>query len=327
MRAIVQRSYGSTGMLQCRDIDPPALRRQEVLIRVHAAGVDRGVWHLVQGLPYLVRVAGYGLRRPKSPVPGMDVAGVVVKVGPAVTRFRPGDAVFGIGRGTFAELATASQDKLAARPANLDSTHAAPLAVSGLAALQAVRDHARVRRGDRVLVLGASGGVGSFAVQLAKAAGADVVGVCSASKADLVKHLGADQVIDYTSDQLANAGRFDVILDISGNRTLSTMRRLLTPRGRLVIVGGDGKGRWLGGTDRQLRALLLSPFVRHRLRPFVAKELRTDLLVLKELVEASALRPVVDQVFPLSEAPQALTYLVEGHARGKVVLAVNEPAA
>ena len=271
MKAIVQDTYGSTDVLRLRDIDQPEIAADEVLVRVHAAGVDRGVWHLMTGMPYPIRLAGYGLRAPKTPVPGSDLAGVVEAAGSGVTRFRPGDEVFGIGKGTFAEYARAREDQLAPKPANLTFEQAAAVAISGVTALQAVRDHGRVRPGQEVLVIGASGGVGTFAVQLAKICGAEVTAVCSTTKMDLVRSLGADHVVDYTRDNFA-AGeqRYDVILDIGGNATLSRLRRALTPRGTLVIVGGETGGRWLGGYDRQLRALLLSPFVGQPLGTFVS---------------------------------------------------------
>lgn len=323
MRAIVQDRYGSTDVLELRDIDKPAIADDEVLLRVHAAGVDRGVWHLMTGLAYPIRLAGYGVRAPKTPVPGSDVAGVVEAVGKDVTRFRPGDEVFGIGKGTYAEYARAPEKKLAPKPANLTFEQAAVVAISGLTALQAVRDHGKVRPGQSVLVIGASGGVGTYAVQLAKRFGAQVTGVCSTTKVDLVRALGADHVIDYAREDFADGGkRYDVILDIGGNSSLSRLRRALTPRGTLVIVGGEGGGRWLGGLDRQLRALLLSPFVGQKLGMVVNSENSADMLVLKELIEAGKVTPAIDRTYPLSEAPKAIRYLEEGHARGKVVITV-----
>jgi NADPH:quinone reductase-like Zn-dependent oxidoreductase len=275
------------------------------------------------GLPYPIRLAGYGLRKPKTPVPGADLAGVVEAVGNHVTRFQPGDAVFGIGKGTFAGYARAPEDKLASKPANLTFEQAAVVAISGLPALQALRDHGRVEPGQKVLIIGASGGVGTYAVQLAKAFGAHVTGVCSTTKVDLVRSLGADHVIDYTRDDFAEGEqRYDVILDIGGNASLSRLRRALAPKGTLVIVGGEAGGRWLGGNDRQLRALLLSRFVGQKLTTFISKENHQDLLVLTELIEAGKVTPVTDRTYPLSEAPQAIRYVEEGHARGKVVITV-----
>jgi NADPH:quinone reductase-like Zn-dependent oxidoreductase len=323
MKAIVQDTYGSTEVLQLRDIDKPEIADGEVLVRVRAAGVDRGVWHVMTGLPYPIRLAGYGLRKPKTPVPGMDLAGVVEAVGTHVTRFQPGDEVFGIGKGAFAEYARAPEDKLAPKPANLAFEQAAVVAISGLPALQALRDHGRVKPGQTVLIIGASGGVGSYAVQLAKAFGAEVTGVCSTTKVDMVGSLGADHVIDYTRDDIA-AGeqRYDLILDIGGNRSLSRLRRALAPKGTLVIVGGEAGGRWLGGNDRQLRALLLSRFVGQKLTTFISKENHQDMLVLKGLIEAGKVTPVIDRTYPLREVPQAIRYLEQGHAQGKVVITV-----
>jgi NADPH:quinone reductase-like Zn-dependent oxidoreductase len=321
MKAIVQETYGPADAAGLRDIGRPEAGEGEVLVRVHAAGVDRGVWHLMTGLPYPVRLAGYGIRAPKSPVPGMDLAGVVAAAGKNATRFQPGDEVFGIGQGTFAEYARARESKLALKPANLSFGQAAVVAISGLPALQGLRDHGRVNPGQQVLIIGASGGVGTFAVQLAKAFGAEVTGVCSTTKAGLVHSLGASHVIDYTRDDFAQTGqRYDLILDIGGNSPLSRLRRALTPRGTLVIVGGEAGGRWLGGTDRQLRALLLSPLVRHKLTTFISADKHHDLVVLKDLIKAGQLTPVIDRTYPLSEALKAIRYLQEGHARGKIVI-------
>ena len=323
MKAVVQDTYGSTDVLKLCDIDKPEIADDEVLLRVHAAGVDRGVWHLMTGLPYPIRLAGYGLRKPKTPVPGMDVAGVVEAVGKDVTRFQPGDEVFGIGKGAFAEYARAPESKLASKPANLTFEQAAVVAISGLPALQALRDKGRVEPGQKVLIIGASGGVGTYAVQLAKAFGAHVTGVCSITKVDLVRSIGANHVIDYTRDDFTEGEqRYDLILDIGGNPSLSRLRRALAPKGTLVIVGGEAGGRWLGGNDRQLRALVLSRFVRQKLTTFISKENHQDMLVLKELIEAGKVTPVTDRTYPLSEAPQAIRYVEEGHARGKVVITV-----
>lgn len=323
MKAIVQDTYGSAEILQLRDIDPPQVADDEVLVRVHAAGVDQGVWHLMTGLPYPVRLAGYGLRAPKTPVPGMDVAGVVQAVGRDVTRFQPGDEVFGIGKGAFAEYARAREDKLVPKPADLTFEQAAVVAISGLTALHGLRDQGRVEPGQTVLVVGASGGVGSYAVQIAKAFGGHVTGVCSSTKVDLVRSLGADHVVDYTRDDFADGKRcYDVILDIGGNSSLTRLRRALTPRGTLVIVGGEGGGRWLGGLDRQLRAVMLSPFVDQKLGVLLPNENHQDLIVLIELIGAGKVMPAVDRSYPLGEAPKAIRYVEEGNARGKVVITV-----
>ncbi|MFB6718855.1 NAD(P)-dependent alcohol dehydrogenase [Kribbella sp. NPDC056345] len=324
MLAITQDRYGDPGVLALREVEVPAPAADEVLVEVRAAGVDRGVWHLMAGLPYPVRLAGYGVRSPKNPVIGMDVAGVVSAVGSAVTRFRPGDEVYGIGIGigTFAEYARALEKKLAPKPANLTFEQAAAVPVSALTALQAVRDKAEVKAGDRVLILGASGGVGSYAVQVAKSFGAEVTGVCSTNKADLVDSLGAHQVLDYRTDDFAQYGPFDVILDINGHASLGRLRKALTPKGTLVIVGGETGGRWLGGMDQLLRAMVLSGFVSQRLRPFISSENHVDLQALTELIETGKVTPAVDRVFPLAEAADAIQYLIDGHVRGKVVLAV-----
>ena len=323
MKAIVRDTYGSAGVLELRDIDKPEIGDDEVLVRVRAAGVDQGVWHVMTGLPYPIRLAGYGLRAPKTPVLGADVAGVVEAVGNDVTRFQPGDEVFGIAKGSYAQYARARADRLAPKPANLSLEQAAVVAISGLTALQAVRDHGRVESGQKVLVIGASGGVGTYAVQLAKAFGAEVTGVCSTTKVDIVRSIGADHVIDYTRDDFA-AGeqRYDVVVDIGGNSSLSRLRRALTRKGTLVIAGGETDGRWLGGSDRQVRALLLSPFVGQKLGTFVSRENHEDMIVLKELIEAGKITPVIDRTYPLSEVSAAIRYMREGRARGKLVITV-----
>src|SRR5215211_6742292 len=266
MKAIVRDTYGSPEALELRDIDKPEIGDDEVLVHVHAAGVGRDVWHVMTGLPYPIRLAGYGLRAPKNPVIGSDVAGVVEALGKNVTRFQPGDEVFGIGKGSFAEYVCAREDKLAPRPANLTFEQAAVVTISGLTALQGLRDRGRVEPGQEVLVIGASGGVGTYAVQIAKAFGAHVTSVCSTTKVNMVRSIGADHVIDYTREDFAEGDqRYDLILDIGGNSSLSRLRRAHILEGTLVIVGGEGGGRWLGGTDRQLRAMMLSPLVGQKL--------------------------------------------------------------
>jgi NADPH:quinone reductase-like Zn-dependent oxidoreductase len=322
VKAIVQNVYGDTDVLRLGDIDPPAVRPGDLLIRVQAAGVDRGVWHLMTGLPYLARLV-LGLRTPKNPVLGRDVAGVVEAVGADVTGFRPGDEVYGEADGSFAELTRAPASRCAAKPAGLTFAEAAAVPVSGCTALSAVRDAGRVRAGQSVLVIGASGGVGSFAVQIAKAYGAHVTGVCRTDKADLVRAVGADDVLDYTRDDITDGTRrYDVILDIGGNRTLSRLRRALTDHGTLVVVGGEGGGRLLQGTDRQLRALLLSPFVRHRLTGLVSLAATDDLQTLTGLIESGAVTPAIDRSYPLGEVPDAIRRLSAGDARGKIVITV-----
>ncbi|HYQ85531.1 MAG TPA: NAD(P)-dependent alcohol dehydrogenase [Rubrobacter sp.] len=323
MKAIVRDTYGSPDVLELRDIDIPEFADEEVLVRVHAAGVGRDVWHVLTGLPYPIRLAGYGFRAPNNPVIGSDMAGVVEAVGKNVRRFQPGDEVFGIGKGSYAEYVRALEDKLAPKPANLTFEQASVLAIMGSTALQALRDHGKVRPGQEVLVIGASGGVGTYAVQIAKAFGARVTGVCSTAKVEMVRSIGADHVIDYKREDFAEGDqRYDVILDIGGNSSLSRLRRALTPPGTLVIVGGEGGGKWLGGTDRQIRAMMLSPFVGQKLGTFVNKENHEDMLVLKELIESGEVTPIIDRTYPLAEVPEAIRYLEEGHARGKVVISV-----
>ncbi|MER7826235.1 NAD(P)-dependent alcohol dehydrogenase [Streptomyces sp. NPDC096097] len=320
MKAIVQDVYGPPEVLRMEEMERPVPRRGEVLVRVRAAGVDQGVWHLMAGKPYAVRAVS-GLRRPRTRVRGMDVAGVVEAVGPDVTRFRPGDEVYGNCSGSFAEYARAKEGTLAPKPAGLGFEQAAAVPVSACTALGAVRDSGQVKAGQRVLVLGASGGVGSFAVQVAKAYGAHVTGVCSTAKTDLVRSLGADEVIDYTQeDPVDGSRRYDVILDIAGNRPIARLRRALTPRGTLAIVGGEGGGNWIGGNQRQLGAMLLSPFVGHRLRAHGTLVRNRDLEVLTELIEAGSVTPALDRIYPLAEVPDAIRYLRDAHVRGKVVI-------
>ncbi len=324
MAAVVQDRYGTAAVLQLRRIPRPDIGDHDVLVRVAVAGVDRGVWHLMTGRPYLTRLA-FGLRRPRNPVPGRDLAGVVDTVGAGVTRFAEGDLVFGTGHGTFAQYARASEDRLAAIPTKLPVTAAGVLAVTGSTALQAVEDHGRVQPGHQVLVLGASGGVGTYAVQIATALGAIVTGVASRDKLDLVRELGADRVIDYrTDDPLDGTHRYDVIIDTGGNRRLRDLRRVLTPTGTLVIVGGENGGRWLGGTDRQIRAKLTSLVTRQRLTTFVAREDAAHLERLADLVETGHVTPVVDRSFPLSQAADAIAHLESGRTRGKIAITVDD---
>ncbi len=327
MKAVVQEEFGQAGdVLRIEGNEPlPEIADGEVLVKVEAAGVDRGVWHLVAGLPYMVRIAGFGVRRPKLRVPGFDFAGRVVRIGSGVTSLRPGDEVFGIAKGSFAEYACALEDKVVTAPESVTAAEAASVPISGLTALQAVRDQAKLGPGDSVLVLGASGGVGSFAVQIAKAFGAEVTGVCRTSKVEMVRELGADRVLDYTREDLAEIGRrFDAVLDIGGNRKLSVLRRLLKPRGTLVIVGGEDAGKVIGGTDRQLRAMLLSPFVSQKLKAFVSSEDGSDIEKLREMIDSGDLKPTIDRTLPLERAAEAVTYIGDGNARGKTVLTVDQ---
>jgi NADPH:quinone reductase-like Zn-dependent oxidoreductase len=324
MRAIVQAEYGSADVLRVEEIDRPTIGEDEVLGRVHAAGLDRGTWHMMSGQPYLIRLMGFGLRAPKNLVPGLDVAGTVAATGAHVSRFEVGDEVFGISQGSFAEFACVREDKLARKPANLAFDQAAAVPVSGLAALQSLTDVGNVQAGQQVLIIGASGGVGTFAVQIAKALGAEVTGVSSAAKADLVRSMGADHVIDYRQEDFANGPqRYDLILDVGGNSPLSRLRRALTPRGTLVIVGGEGGGRWTGGFGRQLRAVALSPFVRQRLTMKTPNEHYAGLERLAQLIEAGELSPIIERAYPLHEAPQAMRHLEAGRARGKLVITVT----
>jgi NADPH:quinone reductase-like Zn-dependent oxidoreductase len=323
MNAIVQNTYGSPDVLKLEDIDKPQVGSDDVLIPVEAASAHIGDWHFMTGLPYLIRIAGAGLRAPKIRVRGTDVAGRVESAGKDVTRFHAGDEVFGTCEGAFAEYATARTDKIALKPANLTFEQAASVPTSGSTALQALRDVGKVRSGQGVLIIGAAGGVGSFAVQIAKAFGAHVTGVCSTTKMDLVRSIGADAVIDYTRDEFADGThRYDLMLDTAGARSLSHLRRALAPRGTLVIVGGEGGGRWFGGVDRQLRASLLSPFVGQKLGTFIAKQNAKELAQLTELIEAGKVTPVIDKEYPLSHVPDAIRHLEEGHAGGKVVITV-----
>jgi NADPH:quinone reductase-like Zn-dependent oxidoreductase len=294
------------------------------LIRLAAAGVHIGDWHLMTGQPYLMRVMGFGLRAPKARVRGMDAAGTVVAAGSEVLRPAVGDAVYGTCDGAFAEYATARGGTLAAKPATLSFEQAAAVPTSACTALQALRAAGPITRGQRVLVIGASGGVGLFAVQIAKSFGAEVTGVCSTAKIDLVRSVGADHVVDYTGEDVTDsAHQYDVVLDLGGTRTLTQLRRVLTPRGALVLVGGEGGGHWVGGAMvRSLHALVLSPFVRQHLRMILATTTTRDLEVLARLIEDGAVTPVIDQTYPLGETPDALRRLSGGEARGKLVITV-----
>ena len=324
MKAIVQDRYGSSEVLQLQDVATPAPKAGEVLVRVHAAGVDPGVWHLMTGLPYLIRIMGFGLRAPKNRIRGRDLSGRVEAVGEGVTRFRPGDEVFGTCEGSFAEYACAREDRLARKPAKLTFEQAAVVAISGTTALQALRDKGRVTAGQKVLIIGASGGVGSFAVQIAKSFGAEVTGVCGPSKIELVRSIGADHVIDYTSQDFSDgSSRYDLVLDTAGNRSLSQLRRAVTSTGTLVIIGGEGGGRMLGMVSRILRTVALAPFVKQRLVALTSAERIEDFETLRELIESGRVMPVMDRTYGLPDAADAIRYIEQGHARGKVVIAVS----
>ena len=320
MAAITQDRYGDHSALRSAVVPVPSPGPDQVLIEVEAAAIDRGTEHLVSGTPYLIRPL-FGLRRPRQPIPGMDVAGTVVAVGPDVTRFGPGDEVVGVASGAFAEYAVADESKLVGRPAALSAVEAAALPISGSTAHQAVVTHGRVEAGDRVLVIGASGGVGTYAVQIAKARGATVTGVASGPKLDMVRALGADHVIDYrTADPVDGAARYDVIIDIGGRNPLSKVRRSLTEDGTLVIVGGEGGGYLTGGLGRQLRAAALNPFTSQRLMFFVASEDHRHLRDLLDLVEAGLVKPRIDRTYRLAQVPDALGDLAAGRIAGKAVI-------
>jgi NADPH:quinone reductase-like Zn-dependent oxidoreductase len=322
MEAIVQDLYGSADRLRLAQIERPVIAAGEVLVQVRAAGVDRGTCHLMRGEPYLIRILGFGFRGPKSRVPGLDVAGTVVAAGADVSRFQVGDEVFGIARGSFAEYAAAREDKLVRKPAALSFEQAAVVAVSGLAAIKGL--HAgRIAAGQKVLIIGASGGVGTYAVQLAKAFGAKVTGVASTAKAGLVRSIGADQVIDYTREDFADGRQhYDLILDIGGNSHLSRLRRALTPKGTLVIAGSEG-AKWTG-VGRQARALMLSPLVPQRLTMYISStnKRQADLEALCQQIEAGHLTPVVGKTYPLAEVPKAIRHLESGHAQGKIAITI-----
>jgi NADPH:quinone reductase-like Zn-dependent oxidoreductase len=324
MVAVVQERYGAEpeAVLRTARLARPGIGPGKVLVRVRASSVDRGTWHMMAGLPYAARPVS-GLRRPKLSNPGRNIAGVVEAVGSDATGFAPGDAVYGTAVAAFAEYAAARPDRIAPKPTGLTFEEAATVPVSALTALQAVRDKGKVQEGQQVLITGAAGGVGTFAVQLAHAFGARVTAVASTLKLDAVRALGADHVIDYTrEDFLAGPRRYDAIIDIAGNRGLRDLRHALTPRGRLVITGGETKGPWLGGTDRQLRAQVLSPFTSQHLGTFISSEHADGLRDLTALIDAGTLSPVMDRVYPLAETAAAVRHLLDGRVTGKLALAL-----
>lgn len=323
MRAISQDTYGEVEVLQLGDLPRPTITATEVLVEVAAAGLDRGTWHVMRGKPYLARLA-LGLRRPRARVPGLDLAGTIAEVGAEVTGWAVGDDVYGIGRGSFAEYAVADPAKLSRRPAGLSDEEAAVVPVSGLTAWQAVTRAGRVQAGQRVLVTGASGGVGTYAVQVAAALGAEVTGVCSASKAELVRSLGATHVLDYAADDVLAHGPYDVIIDIAGNPSNKRLRRALTPRGRAVIVGGETGGALAGGLGRPIRGSLASVARRQKIVMFLSRETGADLAPITELIESGQVTPSVDTVFPLEKVADAMSHLVSGRTRGKIAIAVAE---
>jgi NADPH:quinone reductase-like Zn-dependent oxidoreductase len=322
MRAIVQDHYGEIAeVLRLEEIDRPQIGDDDVLVRVRAASVHIGDWHVMSGLPYLLRVVGFGFRAPKVRVRGMDVAGTVEAVGHNVTRFQAGDEVFGTSNGSFAEYASASEDTLALKPANLTFRQAAAVPTSAVAALQALRDAGGIKADQQVMLVGASGGVGLFAVQIAKSFGAEVTGVCSTTKVDLVRSLGADHVIDHTQEDFTQSGQqYDLILVMGGNQSLSQLKRVLRPGGTLVPVGTEQGNRWVGG-KAWIQAMLLSRLQRH-LRPLASEPNQADMQFVTELIEAGKITPVIDRTFPLSEVPDAIRYLHAGKARGKIAITV-----
>ena len=327
MRAVTQDRYGDSSVLAVATVDRPVIGPAEVLIEVRAAALDRGTEHLMTGEPWLIRLAGFGLLRPKNPVLGLDVAGVVRGVGSEVTRFREGDEVFGIAKGSFAEFAAAEEKKLSAKPANVSFEHAAASAVSGITALQALTDVGRLEAGQRVLVVGASGGVGSFAVQIARALGATVDGVAGTRNLDLVRDLGAADVYDHRTTDLDEFDRtYDLVVDIGGRNPVRKLRRLLTAKGTLVIVGGEHGNRMTGGIGRQLRAVLLSPFVGQRLVMFMSTEHHDFIDRLAVHLESGDVVPAIGSRFPLDRVPTAMRQLGEGQARGKTVIQVDADA-
>jgi len=325
MQAMVQDTYGSAGVLGLREVEKPTISDKEVLIRVRAAGVNPADWAIMSGLPYIARPI-YGLRKPKTAIRGTDVAGTVESVGLGVKRFRPGDEVFGSCHGSFADYAAAAEEELALKPANISFEQAAAVPMAGLVALQAVRDHGNVTAGQKVLINGASGGIGTFAVQIAKAIGAEVTGVCSTRNVDMVRAIGADHVIDYTQEDFTKQDeRYDFILDNVSNHSLSDLRRALTPTGGLVPNGGRFDDHWFASGGRVIRAQVLKRFVSHRLLPFLVSTSSEDLIFLKELIEAGKVTPVMDRTYPLSEASEAMGHVGDGHARGKVAITVLQP--
>ena len=322
MQAIVQDTYGSASVLKARDIDKPGIGDHDVLIRVRAAGVNPADWAIVSGLPYIARPI-YGLRKPKNSVRGTDVAGTVEAVGSGVTRFKPGDEVFGWSNGSYAEYTAAAEDSLALKPANLTFEQAAAVPMAGLVALQAIRDHGKVGPGQKVLINGASGGIGTFAVQIAKALGADVTGVCSTRNVEMVRSIGADLVIDYTKGDFTRSGQqYDFILDNVSNHSLTDLRRVLTPTGTLIPNGGGFDNRWLASGGRIVRAAVLFQFGGQTLGNFLVSSNHADLVVLAEMIEAGKVTPVMDRTYTLSETARAIDHVGKGHARGKVVIAV-----
>jgi NADPH:quinone reductase-like Zn-dependent oxidoreductase len=321
MKAVIQKRYGSSGVLTVADIERPEVGDAGVLVEVHAASVNALDWHMTRGMPFLLRL-DEGIRAPKNRVRGVDLAGRVVAVGPKITRFKPGDEVFGGSNGSFAEYTVSTEDRLALKPSRLDFHGAAALHIGALTALQGLRDRAGVQRGQRVLINGAGGGVGIFAVQIAKWLGAHVTAVTRTESVDMVGSLGADEVIDHCTDDFTRLTEgFDVLFDLGGNRPLRQCCRVLA-RGGILVVAGAPAGRWVEPAGRMLRAALLSPLVPQRLVPFISRNDQASLETVAELAGAGAIQPVIDRVYPLREAPDAIAYVGSGRARGKVVIGI-----
>jgi NADPH:quinone reductase-like Zn-dependent oxidoreductase len=322
VKAIAQDRYGDPDVLEFREVERPEPGERQVLVRVRAAGVNIADWFISTGTPYVIRLAGFGVRTPKRVVPGTDVAGVVEAVGPGVTRFEPGDEVFGEGVGTFAEYACADEDRLAAKPATTTFEQAAGLPLAGITALQVLRDGGRLAAGQRLLINGSSGGIGTHAIQIAKATGAEVTAVCGPRNVELVRELGADHVVDYSREDFTRTSeRYDAILDHVMNHPYSALLRVLTPTGVLMPNSGTG-GKWLGGGRHRIKAEAIRPFTRRRMAPLLARTTRADLEALAAMVESGQLRTVVGHTCPLSDTARALRHVADGHARGKVVVTV-----
>ena len=329
MKAITYRSYGSPDILKLHDVEQPIITDDEVLVRVHAAAVNPLDWHYLTGTPYLMHIAGAGLVKPKRSIPGQDVAGTVESVGARVTQLQPGDEVFGwsSGGGCLAEFVAVPENQLVRKPAQVTFEQAAAVPIAAFTALQALRDKGRLQPGQNVLINGASGGVGTFAAQIAKALGAQVTAVCSTRNADIARSLGADHVIDYTREDFTQTEqRYDLLVDIPGNRSLSDCRRVLKPEGIYVLVGGS-MGRWLGPLPLLIKARMTSMVVSQKLITFIAQSTREDLLFLSHLLERGELTPVIDRTYPLSDASTALRYQGEKHSRGKIVMTVASHGA
>lgn len=323
MKAIAQEEFGPPDVLELKEVDKPAVGDGEVLVRVRAAGANPYDWHFMRGLPYIARPQA-GWRRPKNPILGSDIAGEVEAVGKDVTRFRPGDRVYGfVGHGGFAEYVSVAEDVLGLMPANLDFEQAAAVPLAAMTALQGLRDVGEIQAGENVLIVGASGGVGTFAIQLAKSFGARVTGVCSTMNVEMVRSLGADDVIDYTEEDFTRgSARYDLIFQVAGTASPANCRRALSPKGRLVLSSGDSKGRVIGPMDRVIKAAVLSPFVSQSLRLLSVKGSSEDLTILRGLIEAGEVSPVIDKTYSLTDTPEAIRYLETGRARGKLVIAV-----